>query len=143
MPELLSSPWIALCAVLSIDAAACASEAGSADAGGDSVVPITGLSTGATCPDDNALSYENFGRAFFEQYCLRCHSVSIGGSERLAPPGRDFDELMMIRSDALYIDQFAAAGPKGEHVSMPPNGETPTLEERTELGEWLACGAPR
>jgi cytochrome c5 len=134
----------AVCYALTICFAACANEADVApDAGGEVVVPIPDLSTGSTCPENSALSYENFGRAFFESYCLRCHSAAISGSGRLAPVGRDFDDLAMIRANALYIDQFAAAGPKGEQMSMPPGAEKPTLGQRTQLGEWLACGAPR
>ena len=122
--------------------AGCASDAVEPD-GGEAVEPITNLSTGSICPDDSTLRYESFGRAFFASYCLRCHSAAVSGSERLAPEGRNFDELAQIREDAVWIDQFAAAGPKGEHQSMPPNGEKPTLQQRTQLGEWLACGAPR
>lgn len=129
--------WFLICFV------GCASDAAAPDAGGEVVEPITDLSTGSTCPDGSTLDYENFGEAFFASYCLRCHSAAVSGSGRLAPEGRDFDELTMIRASAAWIDQFAAAGPKGEHQSMPPDGEKPTLEQRTQLGEWLACGAPR
>jgi uncharacterized membrane protein len=121
----------------------CASDAADPLDDGEVVVPITDLSTGSSCPDNSTLTYESFGRAFFASYCLRCHSAAVSGSVRVAPEGRDFDDLAMIRERAAWIDQFAAAGPKGEHMSMPPDGEKPTLEQRTQLGEWLACGAPR
>jgi hypothetical protein len=121
----------------------CASDAADPADGGEVVVPNTDLSTGSSCPDNSTLSYESFGRPFFASYCLRCHSAAVSGDERIAPEGRNFDELAMIRESAAWIDQFAAAGPKGEHQSMPPDGDKPTLEQRTQLGEWLACGAPR
>jgi hypothetical protein len=143
MPDALRRRLFAVCAALTLCSAACANEDVAPDAGDAGVVPISDLSTGSTCPDNSALSYESFGRAFFESYCLRCHTAAIGGSDRVAPVGRNFDDLAMIRASALYIDQFAAAGPKGEHMSMPPNGEKPSLGQRTQLGEWLACGAPR
>lgn len=121
----------------------CASGAAAPDSESEVATPILDLSSGSTCPDDSSLSYESFGRAFFESYCLRCHSAAISGDDRIAPAGRDFDELELIRENASWIDQFAAAGPKGEHQSMPPSGDKPTLEQRKQLGEWLACGAPR
>jgi cytochrome c5 len=131
-------------AVLALAAAAgcAAGDDASTDAGSDAVAPITGLSTGSSCPDGSTLSYASFGQTFFETYCLRCHSAAVSGAERSAPVGRNFDDLPMIRSLAHMIDQFAAAGPRGEHRAMPPGDQQPTLAERTHLGEWLACGAP-
>lgn len=122
----------------------CGSDAAAPDdAGAEQVAPIENLSSGSSCPENSTLDYENFGRGFFESYCLSCHTAAVSGSARIAPEGRNFDDLQMIRALAYAIDQFAAAGPRGEHQSMPPGGQArPTLEQRTQLGEWLACGAP-
>lgn len=88
--------------------------------------------TGATCPADNALTYDSFGRAFFASYCNRCHGT-----------GPDtFDDVAYVRRDAPNIDRAAAAGPDAFNTVMPRSGPAPSANERTELGQWLACGAP-
>lgn len=33
-------------------------------------------------------------------------------------------------------------GPDNRNTAMPIGAPTPTEDERTRLGEWLACGAP-
>jgi uncharacterized membrane protein len=104
------------------------------------VMPIEGLSSGAMCPEDSDLSYANFGRQFIASYCLRCHSEKVTGSARVAPADRNFDDLAAIRDYAEAIDRQAGAGPKGANRAMPPEAPVPTLEQREQLGEWLACG---
>lgn len=107
------------------------------------VTPITGLSSGASCPEGSALSYENFGQEFFEAHCTSCHTAAISGAARQAPLDRNFDELSMIRALATQIDQQAGAGPTRQNQVMPPSADNkPTLEQRMQLSEWLACGAP-
>jgi uncharacterized membrane protein len=109
----------------------------------DTVTPITGLPSGATCPEGSELSYDNFGREFFEAHCLRCHSAAISGAMRQAPLDRNFDDVTMIRTLARQIDQQAGVGPTQQNQIMPPEGESkPTLEQRMQLAQWLACGAP-
>jgi hypothetical protein len=108
----------------------------------DAVTPITGLSTGATCPESSDLSYASFGQPFFQAYCLRCHTAAISGPQRQAPLDRDFDDVAMIRANAYNIDQMTGAGPNGARQVMPPGDNKPSLEQRTQLSEWLACGAP-
>lgn len=99
--------------------------------------------SGAVCPTDNALTYDNFGRDFFDSYCTRRHSSEVSGDLRLdAPVGYDFDTLAGIRKHLEHIDLVSAAGPKATNASMPESNPLPTLEERTQLGQWLACGAP-
>src|SRR5262245_43294620 len=81
-----------------------------------------GTPTGATCPTDSTLSYENFGQAFMETYCLRCHSESRTGEARHdAPADHNFDRLEDIRSLAGHIDQTAGAGPAATNTEMPEN----------------------
>lgn len=122
-------------------AASCAADGDSPD---DVVTPITGLASGATCPEGSELSYENFGREFFGAHCTLCHSAAISGAMRQAPLDRNFDDVKMIRALAHQIDQQAGAGPTQQNQVMPPSGEAskPTLEQRMQLAEWLACGAP-
>ena len=106
------------------------------------VAHIEDLSSGALCPEDSDLTYDSFGKEFVGKYCLRCHTSSLTGADRLAPPGRDFDDLASIRTHARAIDQQAASGPKANHASMPPNDPYPAMLQRQRLGQWLACGAP-
>jgi hypothetical protein len=37
---------------------------------------------------------------------------------------------------------MAGSGPDATNEQMPPDGTAPTLAERQQLAEWLACGAP-
>lgn len=75
-----------------------------------------------------------------ETYCTRCHSSELKGSARNgAPLYHDFDSLLGIIVVADHVDEYTAAGPEAVNEMMPPNGLAPTLEERTQLGEWLAC----
>jgi uncharacterized membrane protein len=99
------------------------------------------LSSGSTCPPRSTLTYDNFGKPFFAKYCLSCHTVTVTGSARQAPPDRNFDDAASIRTYTKQIDQQAAAGPAGTHGVMPPLDPKPIVAERTMLGEWLACGA--
>ena len=47
-----------------------------------------------------------------------------------------------VQEQLDLIDGVAASGPDSSNDSMPPSGENLTEAERTQLGEWLACGAP-
>ena len=115
---------------------------GGHDAEHDTSVKI-GTPSGATCPKDSTLTYENFGKDFFSKYCLRCHSESVTGSARnMAPADHNFDKLADIALLAPHIDQYAAAGPDSTNTKMPPTGTKPSTDERKKLGEWLACDAP-
>lgn len=77
-------------------------------------------------------------------YCVRCHSSSLAGSARNgAPSDHNFDSLAaIVATDGAHIDEVAGAS--GAHVNqvMPPSGPFPTLEERQQLAEWIACGTP-
>jgi hypothetical protein len=113
-------------------------------AAGCSQSPFERVPSGAVCPPDSTLTYENFGQPFMERYCIRCHSSQLHGAERNgAPLFHDFDSLMGIVVVADHIDEYTAAGPNSVNERMPPNGDKPTFEERTQLGEWLACELER
>jgi uncharacterized membrane protein len=102
-----------------------------------------GVATGATCPTTSSLTYENFGRAFMQSYCLRCHSAAVTGAARMgAPADHNFDEINVIRGLAEHIDLYAGAGPAATNTLMPENDPRPTLDERMQLSTWLACTAP-
>jgi hypothetical protein len=88
--------------------------------------------TGSTCPTDSTLTYANFGEAFFLSKCLSCHA----GKES---PG--LASLYQIRANIDEIDRAAAAGPNAVNTYMPESGSV-SEEERRQLGEWLASGAP-
>lgn len=77
-------------------------------------------------------------------YCVSCHSSSLSGSARQSAPSNiDFDSLAAIHASGLaLIDEYAASGPSHTNTTMPLTDPRPSLEERQELGTWLACGAP-
>lgn len=123
-------PWFGLAALALALAAGC---------GGDD----EGKPTGATCPTGSALTYGTFGKTFMTNYCTRCHASDRKGAARQgAPSDHDFDNLPAIQGLADHIGEHAAAGPSATNTDMPPGDPRPTLEERKQLGEWLACGAP-
>lgn len=102
-----------------------------------------GPPTGAQCPEGSTLTYEEFGRPFMESYCLRCHSADVtGGAREGAPADHNFDTLIEVQGLAEHIDGMAGAGPDATNEIMPIGDPTPTMEERQQLAEWLACGAP-
>jgi len=105
----------------------------------------TEISTDAVCPDGSPLTYESFGKSFMDKYCVSCHSSSLVGeaARKGAPEGHDFDRLEGILPSAEHIDQYAAIGPAAENRRMPPMDPKPTDEERTKLGQWLACEESR
>lgn len=106
--------------------------------------PIYGPPTESVCPTGGTtLTYANFGQPFMESYCLRCHDQALKGAARHgAPTFHDFDTLFGIKAVAEHIDETTAAGPAATNDGMPNDGKKPTLEERKQLGEWIACGMP-
>lgn len=96
--------------------------------------------TGSVCPDGSSLTYESFGAAFMETYCVRCHSsMNAGVARKGAPEDHDFDTLAGILAAAEHIDEVAAAGPARTNREMPPSAPKPSDAARKQLGEWLAC----
>jgi hypothetical protein len=85
-------------------------------------------SSGATCPSSSTLTYAAFGQGFMTRYCTGCHG--------------DMASATGVRAKIAAIDERAAAGPNGINSSMPKSGAVPSDDERTKLGQWLACGAP-
>ncbi len=106
---------------------------------------VLGPPTETECPPTSTLTYENFGKAFMEDFCTNCHSSTKVGEDRNgATKDHDFDTLLGIRQVANHIDQTAAIGPASANRNMPPEDETsqPADSDRERLAEWIACGAP-
>ncbi|HEY5920824.1 MAG TPA: c-type cytochrome [Kofleriaceae bacterium] len=109
--------------------------------GGDE--EVLGPPTGATCPPTSTLTYASFGQTFMTQYCTRCHSSTLSGDDRMgATLDHDFDTQLGIQQVGDHIDRSAGSGPDATNDQMPPDGARPTLMERQQLAEWMACGAP-
>jgi len=99
--------------------------------------------TGATCPTSSTLTYANFGQDFMATYCTRCHSANLTGASRFdAPVGLNFDTRDEVFAQRVAIDAQAGSGPNGTFTTMPNDSPAPTPDERADLAEWLACGAP-
>ena len=104
---------------------------------------VFGPPTQSTCPPNSTLTYDNFGKSFMERFCTRCHSSTLEGAARHgAPSFHDFDTQFGVKGVSNHIDETTAAGPAATNTGMPPDGPKPTLEERLQLGEWIACDVP-
>lgn len=104
---------------------------------------VLGDETGATCVPDTALTYENFGKEFMTQYCVRCHASNLSGAARQgAPADHDLDSLPAIRGIREHVDQTAGASDTVTNDTMPPDGLKPSPQERKDLATWIACDLP-
>ena len=83
-------------------------------------------------PSGTTLTYEGFGRDFFEQRCVSCHGGPNGYSSRA------FVTVESIRVQRDRIFRNAA----GKNAAMPPGPDDIPQEDRQKLAEWLSCGAP-
>jgi uncharacterized membrane protein len=104
-----------------------------------------GAVTGAVCPTPSTLTYVNFGKAFMTKYCVECHDAAKTGAARKgAPEFHDFDTQLGIKQVADHVDEYAGSGPSATNEIMPEAGSRPipTLAERKQLSEWIACQLP-
>ncbi|MDQ3366697.1 MAG: cytochrome c [Myxococcota bacterium] len=125
----MSARWLGLAALA---LAACSDPA-----------PLFGPPTESVCPTPSTLTYESFGKPFMDRYCVECHDSGLRGPDRQgAPSFHDFDTIFGIRAVHEHIDFTTASGPAATNTSMPPGNPQPTLAERQQLGEWIACGMP-
>ena len=86
------------------------------------------------CPNGGTtLTYANFGKNFFGRWCVTCHGGANGYS------GRSFTTLADIQANADRIYINAA----GDNSFMPPGPDGPPHDQREQLADWLACGAPQ
>jgi len=125
------------------------SASSAAGAGGEhehDATTMVGPLTGAKCPSTGStLTYENFAKQFFSDYCLSCHSEKVSGAARNgAPADHNFDTFADIDLLHMHIDQLAGSGASATNTKMPPMAaaKKPSLEERQKLSEWIACGNP-
>ena len=96
-----------------------------------------GGSGGTSCPNDTltcptpAPSYANSVSTIIQNRCVVCHSPT---GQNPALPFTSYQQVFDNRSKIL--NQLYAC-------RMPPAGQTqPTSQERTQLLDWLYCGAP-
>ncbi len=88
-------------------------------------------------PQGTPLRYQSFGMTFMNTYCQSCHGSQ--SSDRKGAPGEFiFDTLEQIQRHKARIFVRSAA----DNNSMPPGPDDPSLDERKQLADWLACGAP-
>ena len=103
-----------------------------------------GEPTGAICPSNATLTYVTFGKAFLDKYCVECHDANKTGAARQgAPDFHDFDTRVGLKQVADHADEYAGSGPAATNLLMPKqNGKRPipTLAERVQFSEWIACG---
>ena len=104
---------------------------------------VLGPSTQTVCPPTSTVTYANFGEGFMNTYCTGCHSSTLTGADRMgAPAQHDFDTQLGVQQVGDHIDQAAGAGPAATNDQMPPSDPRPSMMERQQLAEWIACGAP-
>lgn len=116
--------------------AACGTEY-SPDEPGEGTPPPNVIEVEPDACETSYLDYETFGAPFVSNWCRGCHSSELpAGMRQRAPMMVNFDSVDDVRTWKLRIAARAAT----VDASMPPAGG-PSLEERTLLAEWLACGA--
>jgi uncharacterized membrane protein len=88
-------------------------------------------------PGGTQLTYESFGEEMLATHCNRCHSATPGKRSG-APEAYRFDSVDDVRKhkDRIFVRSAAS------NTTMPPGLGDPSAEEREQLAEWLACGAP-
>ena len=108
-----------------------------------------GPPTGTQCPDNSTLTYDTFGSTFMDAYCTGCHAANASDRHG-APDDVNLDSLAGIHDEMDEIDRAAGAGPEATNDFMPdkdapediPGFEFPSMSDRAQLAEWIACGAP-
>jgi uncharacterized membrane protein len=88
-------------------------------------------------PQGTQLTYESFGKNWLDTNCNRCHNASEGHRSG-APESYRFETLTDVHTHKDRIFVRAAAS----NTTMPPGPDDPSADEREQLAEWLACGAP-
>src|SRR5262249_43171563 len=88
-------------------------------------------------PGGTTLTYANFGQRFMNEWCQSCHA-STSVNRQGAPGEFIFDTVQQVQLHRDRIFVRAAAS----NDSMPPGPNDPPRQQRDQLAEWLACGAP-
>jgi uncharacterized membrane protein len=92
--------------------------------------PTTGTQT-------SAITYDNFGKDFFNTWCQSCHGASV--TDRNGAP----DDIFFDTRDDIWeqrVQVFAQAADSNASMPIGPHG--PSDADRKKLADWLACGAP-
>ncbi len=89
-------------------------------------------STGITaaeiaCPTASTLTYANFGQQVINDNCLECHA------NRERPTLSSQAQVKAVANQIIDAAVYPAGMPAGADMSV---------ELRTQLGQWLSCGAP-
>ena len=81
-------------------------------------------------------TYENFGKAYMEKYCIKCHNSEKKNvfTRMGAPAGYDFDQVEGIEKEKAKILEYVL-----EKKKMPPGLNKPSEEENGKLKAWLEC----
>jgi uncharacterized membrane protein len=90
-----------------------------------------------SCPANSTVTYESFGKDFFNTYCQSCHGASV--TDRNGAP----DDVFFDSRDDIWEQReqvFAQAADSNTSMPIGPHG--PTDADRQKLADWLACGAP-
>lgn len=88
--------------------------------------------------DTSTLTYDNFGKQFFDNFCVECHDSAKSGADRNgATASINFDTLELVKTSISAAKRRA-----GDATSMPPASAmmTPASQERADLVEWADCG---
>ena len=106
--------------------------------------PVFGPPTESMCPQGSTLTYENFGKGFMDPLL---HALSLERADGRRSPWRADRSTTSTRCTGSrpshdHVDETTAAGPAAINDGMPQTAPFPTLEERKQLGEWIACGMP-
>ncbi|MFO0587709.1 MAG: c-type cytochrome [Polyangiaceae bacterium] len=98
------------------------------DEGGEGNLPA--------CPSKGTtLTYENFGKKFFADYCTSCHASGSGNPAAISAGVYETQAQIQAAAEEIY-------GEAGDtNTGMPQGAIKPTDAERQQLGEWLSCGA--
>lgn len=87
--------------------------------------------TSGTCPTTNTLTSDTFGKSLIDSRCGSCHSATNPSD------GVNLSSAALVRARLFAVDAEVARG------AMPPTGSTTlTAQEKADLAQWLACGAP-
>ena len=105
------------------------------------------------CPDaGTTLTWDNFARGFFEEWCNNCHNPTDPGPG--VPDDVEFQEeseVWALKDDILYR---VVNSPQATAPPMPPEGDGYALDMDTreraiqkgldiaKIEEWLNCGTP-
>ena len=93
--------------------------------------------TSPVMAEDCKFTYENFGKKFMDDYCIKCHTDQKKSKlkRNFAPVGKDFNRPEIIKPQVKRI-LFETV----ENTYMPPSlGKKPSSEERQNLKQWLKC----